>query len=328
MSRPPLSERKSFFFFSVLVFITALSFFYTSENFTIFGIMLILWGLFGLLRFVQLMQSETHFIPKLFNLPTQILFGVEKIEKQHRLIIFDRLIKADILIFMGLATLFLLWVLYTNFFPAEFSSLKNLRIQQELITPISLSNAVPIYNIVVSVGYYVLIGLVLLMALSYSQHRYYFEKTAIFLLPLFLAAITVLFFNSSLTHLVLFPDTGHMKGVGAGYAGLLEGLSSIDMSPFLSPLMVRYIELGFCGAYGPYILFFPALFMLVKTYRDTDWSRFVSFIGLGVIIHLIVIDFYWQDSVFIPVIYSIGLAVLGLCWGASVQDRRTLIKSP
>ena len=78
MSIVSSAEKKFIFLYIILLGLTG--FFFSSIN---LGYWLVLWGVYSLLRFVYLNDTLTKKVPKILNLPSRILFGLNQEKEKY-----------------------------------------------------------------------------------------------------------------------------------------------------------------------------------------------------------------------------------------------------
>lgn len=312
------ADKKSFFVFLGLllcVIATAL----LNYN-AILGLVTLVCGLFGFIRFVYLNETTLNPLPKIFSLPKQILFGAAIVEKEQRHIILKRMVQGDVLAFIFLCFLYLLWSLYTSFFPAEFSLIQNLREEQSQLIDVDFVIVINEYTVLIKNALLATLALFMILAVSYSQNRLYFVLINITLLPIFVMAMLALLLHAQVVNTVMLPALSQWSGIGAGQMDVFTMLLDSYARNIISPLWHRHIEMGAIGMVGPYLVCLPLVFILIKTYRDTASSRLVSFLGLFTAALLIFVDVGMQFSAYTHGFQFLGLVLMAFYWGASVQS--------
>lgn len=313
MSNILQGEKRSFVGFLLLLFIT-IAVLTLNGSPSLLGILGAVWGIIGFLRVVDITHTQYDSFPKFLSLPSQLLFGLEKQKEQDKKLILKRFERLDCVLWFAGSIFFVVWAVYCSLFPAEISIIKTLQLKQELLVDLPIKGSSDVYVIIMSLASYGVVGIAIFMALSYAQTGAAVRWTSFSLFPLFLVGTALALHFLPVSNPALFPDMAVFKGGGFGKAFVVGLLEPNVINNSRTGLMIRFIETGWVGAYGAYILFLPAVFMLVKALFNAEVLK--SVIGLLSLFLVAFLDIFWIS---IPIISSLGLAgltIAALCWGA------------
>lgn len=269
-------DRKSFLFFLCLVVGTACTPFLPENKPLYVGVLAVIWGFFGLFRLLYLSHYQTEDIPKILNLPIQILFGSSKQEQQKRKLILQRMAQPDVLLWLVGTIIFIIRMVYFYLYVGAPQS-------GITTTPYMILTQLSLYGIIVTLTF---------VALSYSQKRHHIRVMAMTISPLILLTLV-------------------MAVLGTFGA----------MMPAISQWGERYDALGFIGAYGLYVLAFPAIAMFTKILFYGRRTVLKPLLGLGGIILLLVMDRMVIASDWTSACSILLICAIALLWGHTIRYR-------
>ena len=156
-----------------------------------------------------------------------------------------------------------------------------------------------------------------ILAISYARN----ERTVLFisytLLFTFVAGIIVAFFHADMTENAHWPSFSNLKGGGLGQSELVYLLAPDFMNQVASGLYVRFLEGGFIGAYGTYVLYILVMYILCRSilFRSKDFFELAN--AVLILLVVMALDMFWVSTGLIQALIFIGLAFVALCWGAA-----------
>lgn len=325
MSPNTYDENRSFIYFLILIIATSFIFVFEGLYDKTIGILGIIWGIYGFFRLVHLTASVAN-PPYILSLPAQLLFGLAKQQEEKILVIVKRLSQQDVVLWFSGAVVFIVLAIAFSIFPSEITVMKTLQLEQETLLDFSVSGRTDPYLLMKGVSSYAVLGLVVLSALSYSQSRSNIHWSLLFLFPVFLTGAALHVILSPLADPVLWPDLSIMRGGGFGQSDVMHLLVPDVMKNSGTGLMARFTEFGMLGAYGTYMLFIPAVLIMIEALFNRACGYLKPVAGLFCFGVLVVLDMFWIMSPMALALQVIGLALGALCWGACCTDRKTLTK--
>lgn len=310
-------ERRSFLIFLFCVVFTAVFVALEKDSSFILGVLGIFWGFFGFFRLIYLTSVEQNFYPKILSLPSQLLFGLAQEREEKISHILRRMGRRDIVLWIGGGLLFIVWVLFCSFYPAEITIVETLRLKQEAVVDFPVRNYTDPYLVMKGLSFYGVIGIIMFSSLTFSLSHTNLRWAKYAILPVLGLATILTFIFSAKAASFLWVDSTVLKGGGLGQALLMGQLAPEMMENYGTGLMQRFTELGVVGAYGLYILFIPAAIRLLKTLVNPKRTTVKPFIGLLCLMLLAALDLYWISSTVIHALSLLALSVMALCWGAA-----------
>ena len=308
-------ERRSFLFFLLFLIFTAfLEAFAFSSG--LLGVLCILWGGFGFLRFIHLNHKQFQNISDILNLPSRILFGLGRKQEEKIRVILKRLGQPDVMFWFWGSVFFVVWIMFCSFHPTEISVIQELRVKQEAVLESPLRERFASYAVMTALSSYGILGIIILIALSYSQSRTNINWAFYILWPVFISGVVFSFLFSASASFVLWPDISVLRGGGLGQADVLLSVSPDMMMHSGTGLMRRFAEGGVVGALVIYAVFFPAFLMMIKAVFDGKRQFLKPVMGLLSLILLLILDIFWISAPLIQGLTIMGLALIALCWGA------------
>ena len=315
MSQATYDEKRSFIYFLFLVIVTAFGFVLENMSDAALGVLAIIWGIYGFFRLVHLTPKGGD-VPYILSLPAQLLFGLAKQQEERIARIIDRLLQPDVILWVYGALIFTGFALMCSLFPTENTIIKALQLQQETVLDLPISNSIDFYVIMRGLSFYGILGVIILSALSYSQSQTNIKWAFFVLLPVFVAGAALHFLLFPIASFVLLPDLSVMRGGGFGESVIMRLLVPDMMNNSGTGLVTRFTEFGMVGAYGTYILFLPAIIMMVKALFNSTKNYTKPIVGLWCFAVLLLLDFFWISSPMGSALLILGLALGALCWGA------------
>lgn len=317
MSAPLHNERRSFLFFLFLILVTAFVMGQGGLMTSALGVLGIVWGVFGFFRLIYLLQNNSQNTAHILNLPSRILFGMDAQALQRRDSVLARLTYGDVRFwFIGLAV-FCLWALFCTLSPDNIPLVTQLHAKQNAVLGDGVLYYSNYYNITQSFTRYGIIAIIIFLSLSYSLSRTNIRWAYFTLVPLFFIGVVYVVFSLGWAGLPLLPVIDSFKGGGIGQSFIVDILSRPLMEQFGTGLFRRYIELGWVGAYGVYMLFIPAFYMLLRMMFNPVRSTLKPFLALIIMLCLGALDIFWVFGDFPLALLVLGLPLIALCWGAS-----------
>lgn len=307
------ADGKSLIFFLIFCLVTAVLF---SLNFHSFfpGIIGIFWGVLGILRVIDLIQTDKYSFPQFVNLPSQILFGLGKSREEEKKRVLNRMERPDCLFwFIGSVSL-VFWAIYCTMNPAEISVVKTLHLQQKHLVDLPVRSASELYDAATILLMYGVTGTFIFMCLSFSSNTTAVKNILYSLLPIFIVGCVLCFFFLPIANPALFPDVAFLKGGGLGKANIMSFLEPSIMNVSRTDLMARFIETGWVGAYGAYLVFLPAVIMFAGSLLKGKYVL-QSIIGLICLLLVAFFDAFWVSLPPLDALGFLGLGIASFCWG-------------
>lgn len=172
-------NRKGFYAFLALVVLTAFLPFIGAQQIIVMGLLAIIWGFFGFFRLLSLSHFDNNDIPKIFNLPVQILFGSGQREQQYRKLILQRMAQPDVLLWLFGSILFILRMIYYQLY-------------------VDQPDAAQTYTTITKLAFAGILVTLIFLSISYSQSREFLKLAVLILSPLaLLTLIMALAYNNS-----------------------------------------------------------------------------------------------------------------------------------
>lgn len=314
-------ERRSFAFFLLLLLITAplTSYAQSTSSPLILGVLGIVWGIFGFLRLLYVTSIEGISSLKILSLPSQLIFGLAGNQRSQITRILKRLTRLDVMFFLCGGLFFIFWMVFCSLYPADISIIQDFNLKQDALLDFTVNSRLNALSIVTSLSFYGILGIIILLSLSYSLSRTNVRWAFFTILPMFIIGALTLIITKSMADIILWPDFYILKGGGLGQAEIL-GLLSVDiMQHSGTGLLHRFTEGGIIGAYGVYVLFFSAFLLMVKALFNKNRTSFKYVIGLLVLSLLVFIDVGFIFSELWSGGIVLGVSILALCWGASAR---------
>jgi hypothetical protein len=318
LSNGTTHDRKTFLLFLALTIFTASNFIFFVSNPVSFGLIAVVWGLFGFFRLIYLTHYQMNDVPKMLNLPIQILFGTGKKEQEKRKLTIKRMARPDVTFWLMGSICFMFWALFNNFYP------NNIDLHKAFILPESTLSSFPEaqidpYAILTKISYLGVLVTLVFVTLTYSQKRThlkwgYFLLTPITLIGLY--GVTV----GDIVNSVRWPDVVYFRGAGfyQGDVGTIM-TSSLQAAGLSSPFVNRFLELGSIGAYGVYVLGAPAAVMLIKAFVAPNRSYLKPLLGLFNLLLLALIDIFAMASIWASFTFVLLICLAALSWGHTVR---------
>lgn len=325
MSSNLYDENRSFIYFLILITATAFIFLFENLYDKTIGILGIIWGIYGFFRLIHLTAPAID-PPYILSLPAQLLFGLAKKQEEKILLIVKRLSQPDVILWFGGALVFIVLAIAFSIFPSEITVIKALQQEQETLLDFPLGGKADFYLMMKGVSAYTVLGLIVLSALSYSQSTQNIRWSLLFLLPVFLSGAALHFILSPLADPVLWPDLSIMRGGGFGQSDVMHVLVPDVMNKSGTGLMARFTEFGMLGAYGPYMIFIPAVIVMTEALFNRACGLLKPAIGLLCFAVLMLVDMFWVAAPMAQALQVIGFALASLCWGACAAQMKTLTK--
>ncbi len=310
-------DKKTFILFSLLSVFTAIHFIFFSQSPMMIGFLSILWGGLGLFRLIYLTHYQMDEVPKMLELPVQILFGIGQQEQTRRQNIVRRLTRPDFVLWLAGAILFVIWTMVNGVYPnptyvfKAFGSLEGLNL--------SLPEGVSAYSILTGLSFYGALVSVCFMAVTFSYNRTYTKIAMMAFAPLILIGLLMVFMKGQYVSPVIWPDILHFKG-----AGLREGqvkflINSFDLQNSASAFLHRFLTLGSMGAYGLYFIGLPALVMFTKTLFKSGRDIVKPILGISALILLVALDLLIVASVWTMFLSFLLMVFSAILWGYTIR---------
>ena len=320
MSQVFLEERRSYLLFLGLLLLTVLFIFAFPSAVLTYAFAAIIWGLLGFVRLSYFLQNNLKPFPKILDLPSTILFGLSKEDQEAKEFVIKRLDGMDFVFWTICGVGLMAWMIYCSFHPAALSiNGKNTMVFEHVA-----SHSLPInyYDLALSLTQYGLIGIIVFLSFTYSHSRTLIKWTFYSIVPVYFLAVisSFILFKGALPG--YFPPLDSAKGMGLGAAAGKASMMTEAMRTHDTALFRRYIELGWVGAYGLYVLFLPACFLLVRNIAHRTRATIRPFIGIVIVLTLFLLDMSMTEGfAFLYGAKLLGLVCFALCWGAAGYRR-------
>jgi hypothetical protein len=322
MSSNYYQERRSYIAFLFFLVITALVITLSPHETLHYGLLSVFWGLFGFLRLAYLLENKFQNFSSILHLPTQILFGITNEENDMRGFVMRRLERLDIIYWFGIALCFIIWALYCSFDPTNIGGLKVEKfysINSEMLSPPKAST---LFLVMMAMVQYSLIGIILFLALTYSHSRLAVAWALKSIIPLFFILLGLSFLLIPMAQPIHFDWFTSIKGGGIGVDNMMSDTAPEMMQEHGTGLFRRYMNLGIIGAFGVYLAFVPACYLLLRNLFDSKRGIIRPLVGVVILLVLLTVDvFFIAAAPFLNALMLLGFASLGLCWGAALSPR-------
>ena len=320
-----MDNKRDFIIFLSMLFLSAGLISYGAMPPLGYGLMGMLWGTYGFFRLAYLSQNPLEPYPVILNLPAKILFGLSQKQEEQRQLSLRRLEKFDFMLWCLAAFLFVGWVLYCSFFPAEISIIKTVITKQEMLLDVPIQSAGQTFSILKTLSLYGIVGCSIAMATSFAANEDSVKSALYSLFPAFIAGVVFIFFFMPIANPAIFPNFMLPKGGGLGAAQIMAALSPEIVVSSQTAMMERMIETGWIGGYGLYALFLPVFLMFLKA-LVIDRQVLIPAIGLTTLAMTFLLDSFWLSSPVIQGLSLLGLGVVALSWGIAGLSPRDLTK--
>lgn len=310
-------DKKTFIVFLVLAVLTATYFIFLSPSPMMIGFLSILWGGLGLFRLIYLTHYQMDEVPKMLELPVQILFGIGQQEQSRRKNIVRRLTRPDFVLWLAGAILFAIWTIINGLYPntdyivKAFGAIEGMNL--------SLPEGMSAYAILTGLSFYGAVVSIIFMAVTFSYNRHYTKMALIVFVPLITLGMIMVFINGRYATPLFWPEWNAFKG-----AGLREGqidflITNFDIQNSATALIYRFLTLGSIGAYGLYVVALPALVMFIRNIIKTEHRNLKPALGVIGLLCLAAIDLFLLRSpwtLFLSFSLMVPTAIL---WGYTIR---------
>jgi hypothetical protein len=318
----PASEKRSFLLYLFIVCFSICCLFFGTVGLSLVSVTL---GFFGFFRLIYFLEGHIKNIPSFMTLPGKILFGLSEKESDYKKHILKRLQQKDILFWFICGVLYTGWVIFCGLNIKSHDDI-SIIFKKDLTVVMGLSY-LNIYETFHGIVWICISGLILFLALTYSQSKSFLKNSFIFFLPLFVGLSFLLgwYVFQKNNFVFSFPPfyTGLIQGIGIGKADLIY---TYQKDIFLYPptdLFKRYIEVGLVGIILFFILFLIPFLMFLKNIIRQETHAFYSFCASLVLLSLVIIDSFVIDPVLLRPLQIIGLTLVGLVWGHTKNAFKT-----
>lgn len=307
------TEKRFFFLYLLIVFIVAVT---VSLGQTGLALSALILGFFSFFRLTYLLEGQIRKMPIFSSLPSKILLGLGEKEESYKNNIFKTLQQKDVMSFSAIGFLYALWVIFCGVHRVSQEEVSN--IFQKDIPAIPALSYLNIYETMQGVIELSIIGLLVLLSMTFSQSKIFLKIMITFSMPIFVMLLIYILLQSDFIFSMPPLYTALMQGIGAGKADILFSHQS-DI--FLYPpteLFMRYIEVGLIGL----ILFFsicviPA-FYFFKNIMLFGVIDFHVLSGFGVFLCLFAVDCFLINPELTHSLQIIGFSIVGLAWGSKI----------
>ena len=317
----PLSpdERKAFILFLLLTLSTFLVFAFMIVPPFITGLLGIGWGFLGLSRFLPLSvtadpTTTTHTSP-LLSLPVRLLSRLAQKDTRIRHLVKTRFQQTDILILSGLIIAFVIWNIYTSLFPHPFSTMQNLWNHQALFFTGGVAAAFTLQNIILFAIHLMILLISGALALSFGHSKRLFNGGITLLLPVLGMVFIGNFFVTHLAAPLLLPDTSVMTGGGWLQGNILPLLAPDFAHHSGTPLIIRFIHIGFTGIALLYAGALLAMVYLIRAFFAPLRSKIPAITGLGCLTLLLLADIAFIQTPLVNAAQFLAFIILIFCLG-------------
>ncbi len=321
MRTSSISDQTSFIIFISLLVINVIFVAIGSTSFPYTSLLTLIWSLFGLWRITSLALENRE--PNKLNteqLTDKILDSISyDTEKKHNFIL-KLFSQKFFIIWIGLFLTLITWSILSSLSPKdlEFMTDINTEIKQKI------SNFEPTFNwysFTISLQLIFTMLIINFTALSFSYSQRHVEKILYIIGSIFILSLSYNLFFSPFISSLFFPTIENMNGVGFGQASLIFNLNTALYTQSGSFLIYRFIETGFIGAYGFYLLL---AIPLIRTLHNINKRKTIQKLALiAVIMIIIALDIFWLMNA--AILLTMFLAVILTCtlWGQIEYHRLT-----
>lgn len=313
----PISEKLFFACFLVLVGLTSVGFYAIPVEYDYYKSLLsLLWCLFAGYRYFSVVHGNSG-KEKIGALPDILTDKVDH-PKLHKYI-FYHMTRIDVLIWVVLSLLFVLWMSLQGVFPNDIEKINLFRQDMIQIIGQDMLGSYILYETVSAISFYGLFGLIIITALSFGYSRL-FRKISIPIIGVgFAAVMALIMVNSSHNAPIFWPVIDEHFGRGLGTSDIMA-LTAPDFMQDKDTLLIhRFIEGGSIAAYGIILPFLPILFSSLIGCIRLKLSALIGLITLGFLAFIDIASFitpYHGASMIL------GLSLLGICWGSTRTEKK------
>jgi hypothetical protein len=284
------------------------------------GFLLLLTSFVTFSRFIFLIRRNKQ--KNVESLPDQIITSFDKEADNQKNNILKRLISADYILWVTGIVVGVLWLGFCTANPNEINAIKTLHFefsqffyehynQQELMDPSLMGKMQPFVALILT--FFLLCSL----HWSLSASRFFIRLNMIIFLPAFFMGLVVLVFTVGRVFLFQWPDAHFLIGGGIGVSKVLFLLHPNMAADSASFFMARFLETGFIGAYGVYLLFMPALSVFFHVITVRRRRKMLAWVGIITVGLLLMMDMFWLYSAYGKAVMVMGWFVVLACWGHS-----------
>jgi len=310
------TEKRFFFLYLFIICISAISVSFGQSGLALSAVIL---GFFGFFRLTYLLEEQIKNMPSFLSLPSKILFGLSEKEESYKNNIFKVLQQRDVMGFFIISFFYMAWVIFCGVHMISQEKVSN--IFQKDIPTIPALSYLNLYETMQGIIGFSMIGMVVLLSMTFSQSKIFLKIMVVFLMPIFLILLIYNFWQSDFIFSLPPLYTALMQGIGAGKA---EILFTHQGDIFLYPpteLFMRYIEVGLIGL----ILFFalcviPAFYFL-KNIISPGVADFYLLSGFGVLLCLFAVDCFLIGPELTHSLQIIGFSIVGMAWGIKITPQ-------
>lgn len=256
------------------------------------------------------------------TLPDQIITSFDKEVSKQKNNILHRIVSVDYVIwFVGLV-ITVAWVVFCTAYPNEIGAIKTLHFEfsqffYEYYNKAELMDQSLLQKMLPFVALSFTFFLLCVLHWSLSASRFFIRLNMIIFLPAFIVGLVALSFIVGRIFLFQWPDTHFLVGGGVGVSKILFLLHPNMAAESASFFMNRFLETGFIGAYGLYLLFMPALSVFFHVITVRRRRKMLAWVGIIIIGLMLMIDMFWLYSPYGNAVMVMGWFVVLACWGHS-----------
>jgi hypothetical protein len=315
-------EKREIFIYLIFLLLSTSLLCYSSDSSFVIGLLGMLWGLYGIFRLAYINKTEAPRGNGILDLPGKILFSLNTEQSRQKKEILFNFQKPDVGIWLVYGFLFIAWGIWCTLFPGDIDQVKSLTINQEKVLDTDSLSFSRFYYTMQTLSYFGIAGSMVFVALSLAP-KLDLERQIIYsLLAILLAGFVFVQMLIPLAQPFTLPGLNMPVGGGFGTAAMMTALAPETFFISRSSLWTRYVEMGWIGAYGAYILYAPPVYVFLKNLKRKEVS-IVAMIGLFAMAVTLMLDMFWIGLPVVKGLIVLGLALSALCWDACRIGGRT-----
>ncbi|MAZ76237.1 MAG: hypothetical protein CMH31_02930 [Micavibrio sp.] len=306
-----------FLFFILSLSFTALIAFYP-DALDLLGFILIFSSIICLSRIFWLIIDKMS--NKDTSLPDKLLSSLETDTRKDKENILNRVFFVDYSLWMIGVFLFILWISFCTLYPNEITAIKTLYFefshffydfynQKEFVDQSFIAKIMPYVVMIIS------FFLICFLQMSLTASRSFVRLNIIVFLPLFLIGVVFLYLMVGRVTFFPWPDAYFLVGGGVGISKILFLIHPDMAADSASFFMARFLDTGFIGAYGLYVLLLPPLSMFFYVLTVKRRRKTLAWVGMLVIALLVMVDMFWLYHPYGNAVILMGWLVVMVCWG-------------
>jgi len=297
------------------------------DSFVVFGLCLVFWSFFGAIRVLWIL--ETVFLFKNLDntqrskmLPWIILNSMNIRQRLDLGFAAMRAHQPLMVLWLLLGGVYVLWGIYTVFFPNLPSAVLVLQTKISLFLESTRPDIAPRYDsgshtAIRHLFEFFLIGLMVWLCRTYAYTLPHLRPLYILIFGLFGISLLVTVMTADLTAFTP-PLESNWTGFGWGLFPLTVQMGLMTNAP-VSSLFVRIAEVGMGGTVFLYMPCILIALILIKNSFRTGRKRIAALTGLGILLVLQAVDLYVVATPRLFCVWLSGWSSVGLLWQASTS---------